>query len=525
MSINQYKVFNLLTKFKNIFRLNIRNHTFFILLLLCVPFFSQNKNSIIEIQKKEIYRLIRESDKFNGSNDLKSLQLAKDATKLAETIGTSKEKAKCYMIIANILTSLGLYDQSFDYLEKSLNEPYAKDDMTHQIITKQIKANNYWKLNLKNQAITEQKNIISTVNSQPEDYGLTYFKALALRDLGLWNSKINKQDSALIYLKQAELILKKFPKLETSIHFYEIPNIYLIKGDIFLMKNQQDSAIFYYNKGFNLINKNEEVAPTLHRFYFSFGEFFRLKKDYPKAISFYKKSVDEMKMHNINDIDTKIKSYKNISDIYGLLNNLKEKEAYQINYYKEKDKLSENTTYNVQKAVDYILSEKKKEISVKENLSKTKLISIIIIVLSISLLGFFYFYQKINRKRKKTAYRLKITEKTLLEKEQQTQALKIKVNETFDEIINLAKENHPNFYSRFLEIYPDFQKKILKINPSLQNSELILLAYIYLNFETKEIANYLFKSPKTIQNRKHNLRKKLLIPSSFDFYVWLKNTQ
>ena len=303
VSINQYKVFNLLTKFKNIFRLNIRNHTFFILLLLCVPFFSQNKNSIIEIQKKEIYRLIRESDKFNGSNDLKSLQLAKDATKLAETIGTSKEKAKCYMIIANILTSLGLYDQSFDYLEKSLNEPYAKDDMTHQIITKQIKANNYWKLNLKNQAITEQKNIISTVNSQPEDYGLTYFKALALRDLGLWNSKINKQDSALIYLKQAELILKKFPKLETSIHFYEIPNIYLIKGDIFLMKNQQDSAIFYYNKGFNLINKNEEVAPTLHRFYFSFGEFFRLKKDYPKAISFYKKSVDEMKMHNINDID------------------------------------------------------------------------------------------------------------------------------------------------------------------------------------------------------------------------------
>jgi DNA-binding NarL/FixJ family response regulator len=99
------------------------------------------------------------------------------------------------------------------------------------------------------------------------------------------------------------------------------------------------------------------------------------------------------------------------------------------------------------------------------------------------------------------------------------------VNESFDEIINLAKENHPNFYTRFQEVYPDFQRKILEINSTLQNSELILLAYIYLNFETKEIADYLFKSPKTIQNRKHNLRKKLQIPSSIDFYVWLRTIE
>ena len=492
-------------------------------LLVTHSLFSQNKN--VETQRAEIYRLIRESDRLNGSNDLKSLQFAKDATKLAEEIGTSRDKANCYMIIANILTSLGLYDKSFVYLEKSLNEPFAKDDITHQIIIKEIKANNYWKLSLKNQAIAEHKNVIQIVNNQPEDYGLTYYKAIALRDLGLWNSKINRQDSALIYLKKAELILKKFPKLETSIHFHDIPNIYLIKGDVLLAKKQQDSAFYYFEKGYNIIRNNKEEAPTLHSFYFSFGDYFKLKKEYKKAINFYQKSIDEMAEHNINDVETKINVYKNIADLYGLLNQPKEKETFLIKYYDEKDKLSAKTTYNVQKAVDYILSENKKEISVKENLSKTKLISIIIIVLLISLLGFLYFYQKINRKRKKTAYKLKITEKTLLEKEQQTQALKIKVNESFDEIINLAKENHPNFYTRFQEVYPDFQRKILEINSTLQNSELILLAYIYLNFETKEIADYLFKSPKTIQNRKHNLRKKLQIPSSIDFYVWLRTIE
>lgn len=51
-------------------------------LLVTHSLFSQSKN--VETQRAEIYRLIRESDRLNGSNDLKSLQFAKDATKLAE---------------------------------------------------------------------------------------------------------------------------------------------------------------------------------------------------------------------------------------------------------------------------------------------------------------------------------------------------------------------------------------------------------------------------------------------------------
>ena len=87
----------------------------------------------------------------------------------------------------------------------------------------------------------------------------------------------------------------------------------------------------------------------------------------------------------------------------------------------------------------------------------------------------------------------------------------------------LAKKNDPNFYTRFSEVYPYFQDKLLSINLNLQTSELILLAYIYLNFETKEIADYIFKSSKTIQNRKHLLRKKLNIPTHQDFHIWLKS--
>ena len=86
----------------------------------------------------------------------------------------------------------------------------------------------------------------------------------------------------------------------------------------------------------------------------------------------------------------------------------------------------------------------------------------------------------------------------------------------------MAITNNPLFLTKFLETYPVFQKNLIQINPNLQNSELTLLAYIYLDFSTKEIADFTFKSGRTIQNRKHHLRKKLGISSTEDLYIWIK---
>ena len=94
---------------------------------------------------------------------------------------------------------------------------------------------------------------------------------------------------------------------------------------------------------------------------------------------------------------------------------------------------------------------------------------------------------------------------------------------TLDDLYESAKTRDPNFYTKFQNLYPDFFKNISEINSEIQKNELHLLAYIYLNFETKEIADILFLSPKTIQNKKHNIRKKLNIQSSEDLYIWLKS--
>ncbi len=86
----------------------------------------------------------------------------------------------------------------------------------------------------------------------------------------------------------------------------------------------------------------------------------------------------------------------------------------------------------------------------------------------------------------------------------------------------LAKDNRSEFWAHFQEKYPDFSRKLLEVCPGLKTTELILCAYIYLGFNTKDIAEYTFKAVQTVKNNKYNLRKKLSITAKEDMVVWLR---
>lgn len=94
---------------------------------------------------------------------------------------------------------------------------------------------------------------------------------------------------------------------------------------------------------------------------------------------------------------------------------------------------------------------------------------------------------------------------------------------SLSEIIELAKQNSPVLYTRFNEFNPTFFKRLLVFTPGLLVSEQILCIYIMLNFDTKEIARYTRVSVKSIQARKHRLRKKLNIQSKEDITCWMIN--
>lgn len=128
------------------------------------------------------------------------------------------------------------------------------------------------------------------------------------------------------------------------------------------------------------------------------------------------------------------------------------------------------------------------------------------------------YYNKTKRERKKMKSENLELLKTKVEKEQLEQQL----NVAFEEVIQLAKENSPEFLIRFQEVYPDCYNKLTQKFPDLQTSELKFCAMLFLNFSSKDIAEFTFVTPKAIQNRKNRLRKKLNISSDEDLNVWIQ---
>ncbi|MDF2552824.1 MAG: hypothetical protein K0R77_2099 [Chryseobacterium sp.] len=78
---------------------------------------------------------------------------------------------------------------------------------------------------------------------------------------------------------------------------------------------------------------------------------------------------------------------------------------------------------------------------------------------------------------------LKISEIT-----QEKQQLEIKVNDSFAEVLELAKNNDPTFLLRFQEVYPEYCNNLKKIMPDISQNELHFCGMLKLKLSTKDIA-------------------------------------
>lgn len=135
-----------------------------------------------------------------------------------------------------------------------------------------------------------------------------------------------------------------------------------------------------------------------------------------------------------------------------------------------------------------------------------------IIGFSICAAGLIFFYQ----------YRLNKKDIFLSKTEKKSELLEQKINNAFSEVIELAKNNDSTFFKRFSEVYPEFVSELIQAHPDLVNSELALCAMVFLNFSSKEIAQYTFVEHRSAQTRRSRLRKKLQLPAKADLYQYLK---
>lgn len=311
-----------------------------------------------------------------------------------------------------------------------------------------------------------------------------------------------------VYLRNVELLDSSLVYLYKSLKLNPRPVNLSNLADHYLSYSKErnlDSVTYYLDRAFfELENKNaslyEKAAVNL-----VFGKYCSAIQDYPRAIIHFNKTLGYAEAINVPFMY--INAYEALISVYRIIEDREKELLYRQKYKSFNDSIHKLKNNAINASLD-ILLEKNEKSHFATHKKRNSIFICTVIALMLILMLLFFRYRRRNR--------------IITKRETENVLLKKKMNHEVDRVIKLAKSNDAAFSKKFQEVYPEFSEKILKLEPALTSSEFILCAYIWLNFSSKEIANYTFVTHKTIQVKKYRLRKKLIIPSDVDLYHFFK---
>ncbi|MCJ7933291.1 MAG: hypothetical protein MUW56_06540 [Chryseobacterium sp.] len=202
--------------------------------------------------------------------------------------------------------------------------------------------------------------------------------------------------------------------------------------------------------------------------------------------------------------------YDTISGVYKSLHEIERSNEYLSQYTALTDSLSKNEKEAVNLAVNTLV-----ELKHEEKRQERKIFYIIVLIIVVVFLLLIYFIRKIYIR--KTIKKDRLIEKKTIE----TDVLKLKVNDSFDEIIQLMESRSPLFLTRFKEVYSEFYEKMVTHTTELTEHDIKFFAYLRLNLTNKEICQYENISLRGIETKRYRLKKKLKLPQNTELQKWI----
>ena len=436
------------------------------------------------------------------------LEIAIKALNLAHATGNDEGQAKSGSYVAEGLVTAGLFKEGLKQLDRIETTNYYKNEIFMQSEVHRMRGRAYGGLKLYQQAIREfrlQQGLIKKLTGERRIKALQF----NYENLSVVFEYLDQVDSVQKYVELQLDNLKVFEEKDASMRYqivYEnLGKLYVEKGD--LVKAQQ-----YIDKSLALVSKYK--IPVVYNLYTSIAILEKKKGNLKKAAEFYEKSLEnKRKVGNREGIRI---SYRTLADFYRE-NNLGKAKAdqYEMAFSRLNDSLENENRAVIDQVLNQILKLKEDESDTK--VSKLVTISAIAVTLLVAAILFFIWRFRHNRRV------LDEKDEALQETETINRDLTEQIGENkFNSLIELAKSNNPEFLILFTELYPQFVQALKTIEPNLRSTELEFCAMAFLNFSTKNIAEYTFVTIRAVQIRKNRLRKKLKIPSDVDFNNWMR---
>ncbi|MGV2448875.1 UNVERIFIED_CONTAM: LuxR C-terminal-related transcriptional regulator [Ralstonia mannitolilytica] len=408
-----------------------------------------------------------------------------------------------YLKIANIYDKMNDTRKSFYYINKVEKENLINSDTDFEVIfyVHLQKSFLYRKLGERVASFKELDEIyddamktdnayfIYLINRQYADKYIETNKQLALKysKIAYQFSKIYRENKGKRYRIDKNRLSNSY---KTSAYL----------GGIYTDLNKLDSARIYIEEAIQNEKKVDDISLKYITSLYA-GRYFRVIRNVEQA-QYYLWSAKNIAKNYFKSENYQIAVGDELNALYESIGQ-KDSIGYYSNWLVEIEEVNREQNQTLNDTVD-----KQNELE-KSNIKKEtkRLFLILSVSIGVCLLFIFLFLYYYRKHKSKNLDKIDIPHQMPVQES------------IFKEVIQLAKENSPEFLTRFNEYCPHFSEELLKVSP-LKITEIRFCAYIYLNFSTKEIAEYTFTSVRTVQTKKYNLRKKLNIPADMDIYVW-----
>ncbi len=482
-------------------------------------------------QKKEYEQYMNKANELKFKNWKKAEMNIRQARK---TVADS-DIGNFYLEAAKIYSDVNYFDLALDYSNRAYHIFWGKDeDKTARIDG--VFAYTYSQLNDTRKAVTYYKKLLSFYQKQNKQTETIK----ALNNLGNAYLVLSKLDSSRYYFEKG---LKSFetynnPVLKAfvfsnfgKLNFLEGNQIkaenYLIEANAILKKNTIEDHKANYQVNYNLANFYIEIKnPEKALFYAqNVGKYITSDGVNFDTTNYLRTLYKAYQLHK--DYKLSAETFKKYDSIRELLNI--EEKAVNV------ERLKVQHDYELQKKLDKIEEDRK-------NMLYGVMVIILLLVLVISILLLINFRNKaeklrlekklIENREKQLEIDNQMKEKMLVYKSmeqskieeifksllEQVNVLKSKLKDSeineVSRIINEIKLSTRNdswgdFEYHFLNIHESFYENLDRQHPGLTNYDKRLAAMLKLKLSTKEISNLLNVTPKTIENSRTRLRKKM----------------
>ncbi len=489
---------------------------------------------------------LNENYKPNRSQPDSSYQKASELFILYSSQKDTTLATICLLELSDIERYQGKYEEAFEYLWKAaeLFEAKLKDPLNIRINrTFGILFNIYNKdeltLRFQEKALQQAKKFVEQQKADTMEIAHCYFALsffyrnkedfpTALQYLDscklLYNNKkllaYVEADKGLIYLKTNQINL-------ATKHLYKIKDFFLdgfdpyqvvylsYLGDLKSKTNQPDSAIFYYSKSLQTLEKRKVFLDYKPSILESLALLYSAKKEHEKAFELI------------------YQSKRSMDSLFNVTNSRNNKLFKISTDYKEQ--LLEN---------EGIIEKQNETISKKERTQLFLTISVITIIV-ISLLTFIFVQQKnklkklrfqkdFEKEKHETVIKVKSKELTactlqIIEKDQVIKDLLEIIGEMDKSKSKTLEKKHliqsknlwDSFNKRFLELNNEFFTALKEKHDNLSGSEQKLCSLIRLKLDNNEIAQILNISLHGVHTSRYRLRKKINLSKtdSLDDYI------